>query len=527
VFDDSPIPDPLGHGERAVGFFRALKHPLSTAQDRGFGLPRFWERIVRRIYGPRHLDGRRIVRTVFIMIPRGARKTATIGGGLGLLHSMGHEKVALGQVMLGAGGEEQAEYAFDEAVGMVRSTPALRKKVKIRSDYLEHQDAGSTLRLLSAEGDISHGSTPSAVFLDELHTFKNRKLWRALKTGLIKSPGTLLCITTTAGRSQTGLAWDEYQYARRVASGEIPNDAYLPIIFEPPPNADWRDEDLWHYVNPGLTEGFPVLEEMRGAVREAMHKPGEEDDFKQYNLNFWLDNALSPFVDMAAYDQASDQISLADLKGRPCWLSVDLSSTTDLTVILAVWRDDDDGYTVRPWFFCPKANLQERQDRTGAPYLDWANKGLITTTEGNVVDFRAVERTIRDLCDRFDVQEIAFDPYLARQVQPQLLEDGLPVVDFRQVPSLMMPALTELERAIVSGRFRHGGHPVLRFCFANAEAERNKHGHLTSLHKSKRWLSIDGAVAAAMAVSRASAGQNGRSIFESETFDPQNYVVTM
>lgn len=28
VFDNSPIPDPLGHGERAVEFLRRLRHPV-------------------------------------------------------------------------------------------------------------------------------------------------------------------------------------------------------------------------------------------------------------------------------------------------------------------------------------------------------------------------------------------------------------------------------------------------------------------------------------------------------------------
>jgi hypothetical protein len=97
-----------------VRFFDALRHPLSTRPEHRFGLAPFWERVVRRIYGPRHEDGRRIVRTVFVMIPRGARKTATIGGGLGLLHAIGHERVPMGQVLLAAGSANQADRAFFE-----------------------------------------------------------------------------------------------------------------------------------------------------------------------------------------------------------------------------------------------------------------------------------------------------------------------------------------------------------------------------------------------------------------------------
>jgi phage terminase large subunit-like protein len=518
VFDDSPIDDPFGYGERAVRFFDALKHPLSSHDDRRFGLPRFWERIIRRIYGPRNPDGTRIVRQVFIMIPRGARKTTTIGGGLGLLHSIGHEKVTEGQVFLGAASEDQAELAYDEAVSMIRATPALRDRVKVRGNYIEHPEARSRLVVLSGAGDVAMGTTPSAIFLDELHVFPNRKLWKALKTGMRKRVAPLLVVTTTAGRGQTGLGWDEYQYARRVSLGEIDNPRYLPVIFEPPPNAKWDDEKIWHMVNPGLAEGFPVLEEMRQDALEAKDRPGELEDFKTYALNMWSDAATSPFVDMGeVYPRGAEPIDLEKLKGLPCWLAVDLSSRIDLSVIVAAWRTDDDGYVVLPFFFCPTANLREREERTGAPYTAWEKAGLITATPGNSIDYRSIENRLRKLCgpadpedlaSGFDVQEIAFDPAFANQIMSNLSEDGLPVVEHRQGSLSMMPGYAELERVLIAGKFQHGNHPVLKFCFGNVEAVRNKAGHVTHFTKSKKWLSIDGAQAAAMAVGRAMRGDS-------------------
>jgi hypothetical protein len=73
VCDDSEIADPLGYGERAVRFLRALRHPKSTLPGKVFQLPRFWERITRRIYGDVDTAGRRRIRNVIIMLPRGAR----------------------------------------------------------------------------------------------------------------------------------------------------------------------------------------------------------------------------------------------------------------------------------------------------------------------------------------------------------------------------------------------------------------------------------------------------------------------
>jgi phage terminase large subunit-like protein len=123
------------------------------------------------------------------------------------------------------------------------------------------------------------------------------------------------------------------------------------------------------------------------------------------------------------------------------------------------------------------------------------------------------------------VKTKAGDPALARGILNNLLEDGLPAVEMRQGALTMMPALAELERAIVGRQLRHGGHPVLRFCFANAEAERNRLGHIVRLHKPKRWLSIDGAVAAAMAVGRAATGDAAGSIFDSADFNPADFVI--
>nr|WP_245803094.1 hypothetical protein [Acuticoccus yangtzensis] len=92
VFDGSDIPDPLGHGERAVRALRALRHPLSTLPRQAFDLAPWQERVVRRIYGPRHPNGDRIVRKVVLLIPRGNRKTS-FGAGLALLHTIGPERV--------------------------------------------------------------------------------------------------------------------------------------------------------------------------------------------------------------------------------------------------------------------------------------------------------------------------------------------------------------------------------------------------------------------------------------------------
>lgn len=521
LFNDGPIDDPQGYGQRAVDFLLALKHPKSRLPGRAFQLDPWVERLVRRIYGPRDADGQRMVRTVFAMIPRGARKTS-IGAALCLLHTFGPERVPNGQVVSAAADAKQALIAYDEALGVVQAMPEVAGKLQIRvgTHKLRHPKKGSTYESISSDGATQHGRTVNFLLSDEIHAWKKRDLWEALKTSLAKTAESLHVITTTAGRGQENLAFDLVNYARKVAAGEIDDPSFLPVLFEPDAGADWRDEALWHEVNPGLALGYPDLKGLRAMAREAESRPADQDAFRQYHLNFWPDHSTSPFVDMATYDVTGEPINMDSLAGKECWLAADLSSSGDLTVIVAAFRDGDDT-TVVPFFFCPSANLRQRQEASGAPYVRWAADGLITATPGNVVDFRAVEERIRDLCETYDVREIAFDPAMARNVMNNLTDDGYPAIEFRQGTLSMMPAIAELERSVIAGRLHHGGHPVLRFCFANCEVETNSHGHKTRLHKSKRWLSIDGAVAAAMAVYRASLGQSaeGGSIYDDEGWE--------
>lgn len=513
IFDGSPIPDPHGRGERAVEFLRALRHPKAESGE--FELPLFWERIVRRIYGPSNAAGRRQVKTVFVMIPRGARKT-TLGAGLGLLHTFGHERVQGGQIIAAAAAEDQAALAADEARMIVRATPWLERVAKVTEseDTIEHRKSGTLFRTIPAQGDLQHGRTPAFVLADELHAWPSRKLWTALRTGLAKQPGSLLVIITTAGRGKENLAHGLYEYALKVAAKPEIDPGFLPILFQSPGDCDWQDEALWHLVNPGLAEGFPDLDGLRQLAREARERPADREDFRQYHLNIWLDHSAAPFVDMSVYDEGDTPVDLEALEGEPCWIAVDMGLTTDLTAVVACWGDDEAGFDVAAWFFVPADNLRARADRDKVPYPRWAEEGFIIPTPGNVTDYRAVEQHIRDLCGRFDVREIAFDPAYAQAVMAPLGEDGFPVVTMRQGWVTMVPAIKELERAIVGRRFRHGGNPVLRWNFENIAVERDKAGNM-SFHKGKSRDRIDGAVAAAMAVARASAGAGG-SIYETD-----------
>lgn len=518
IFDGSPIADPLGYGERAVTFLRRLRHPKSTAPRSAFVLDFWQERIVRAIYGPRHPDGSRIVKTVVLLLPRGNRKTS-LAGALSLLHTIGPERRPGGEVIFAASDRQQAGLGFREAAGIVREDKRILEAVRIYDAHnsvkkIQLRKDGTFLEAISGEGAPAHGRTPAFAFVDELHVWRNAELWKAITSALPKTKGALLIVATTAGRGRENIASEIVDRARKVARGEIVDPSLLPILFETPADADWRDESLWYAVNPGLALGYQDIEGLRQLARDGETSITARETFRQYNLNVWLDHSTDPFVDMAIYDRGNRPIP-ADIDRLPCWIGVDMSVTTDLTAVIACVRKGDE-FLIIPHFFVPADNLRARTDRDGVPYVEWARQGFITPTPGNVIDYGAVEACIRGLCERFDVREIGFDPAYAQPVMGPLTDDGFPCVTIRQGWVTQSPALNELERVILAGNLVHAGHPVLRWCFDNVAIHTDSAGNRT-MHKGKSRDRIDGAVATWMAVSRAAAAES-RSMYDSESF---------
>lgn len=524
------IPDPLGYGQRAVDFLRSLTHPKSRLPDRRFQLDPWQERIVRQIYGPVDEHGNRLVSDVVILIGRGNRKTS-LGAALALLHTMGPEAVPGGEVIFAAGDRKQARIAYSEALGILHAgDSSLWKKGQANratdpTKTIRLQDYrntiqfpnGSFLEALSNDHGTQHGRTPVFALIDEIHAWKKRDLWDVIGTGLAKTENSLRVTITTGGRGQDNIGYEVIERARKIARGDIIDTSTLAFLFAAPPDADWQDETVWHLANPGLPFGYPSLKRLRQEAQEAKDSPGARDAFRMLHLNQWLDKSTSPFVDMATYDKGAAPIDLDALDHASCWLGVDLGATDDLSAIVAAFRDPDhdEGYIVVPFFFMPADNIDRRQMQSGFPYIRYVDEGLIETTPGNVTDYRVIEAAIRDLCDRFDVREIAFDPHYAGMLMNNLLEDGYPAVAFRQGWATMGPAIKELERAILAGRFQHGGHPVLRWNFSNIAIQDDGKGN-KSFNKSKSTDKIDGAVAAAMAVARAATGEDNRSVYESD-----------
>lgn len=187
--DPKDIPDPLGRGQRGIDFTGLLKHPKSTAPGKALILDPWQENVIRRILGPVDDDGNRLVRTVYLQVGRGSRKTS-LAAVLALIFTYGPERTPKGANYVAAADRGQARVAFEEALSIISEVPQLAGVTRPvdSKNRLTHPRSGSFFEAISSDGRGAHARTPHMILVDELWAHKKPELWHALRTGAAKTP---------------------------------------------------------------------------------------------------------------------------------------------------------------------------------------------------------------------------------------------------------------------------------------------------------------------------------------------------
>jgi phage terminase large subunit-like protein len=489
--------------DRAIRVIGNLTHTKGPFALEPFNLRPWQIRILRQLFKTGR-DGRRVYRTCLLMLPRKNGKSELCAA-LAIYFLMFDGEIG-GEVYSAAADRDQAALVFNVAAQMIRSDPELEAACEIIDSQkrIVHRASHSIYRAISAEAYSKHGFNASVVIYDELHAAQNRDLWDVLSTSQGARAQPLMMAITTAGYDRHSILWELYAHAVKVRENPALDPTFLPILYEAPVDADWTDERVWHKANPALGD-FRSLEEMRTAAARAREIPAQENTFRRLYLNQWTEQAAR-WISMAAWDACRVTLDRARLRGRRCYVGMDLSSTTDLTALVAVFPDDaGPGFDVLAQFFVPADNLAERVRRDRVPYDQWARDGWLVATPGNVVDYEAVRQTLRGWGSEFDVREIAFDKWNAIDLVTRLqAQDGFHCIQIDQGFAALSGPTKSLEAAILSRALRHDGHPVLRWNISNIAVDQDALGNL-KLSKKVSTERIDGASALVNAIHRRDA----------------------
>ena len=500
---------------RVVRFIEALRHTKGEFHGQPFHLLPWQEKIIRDVFGTVRDDDptMRQYTTAYIEIPKKNGKSE-LGAAIAL-NMLINDDEWKAEVYSCASDRQQAAIVFDVAVDMVRQSPALMKRVKIipSTRRMIYQPTGSIYQVLSSEVATKHGLNVSACIFDELHTQPTRALYDVMTQGsgdARKQP--LWFLLTTAGTDRNSICWEVHQKALDILEGRKNDPRFYPVLFGLPDEADWTSEENWYRANPSLDHTI-TIDKVRDAFRKAQETPADENQFRQLRLNQWVKQSVR-WMPMDKWDECGGVVDPYALEGRACYAGLDLSSTSDLTALVLAFppTSEDEPYRVLPFFWLPEETLSLRVRRDHVPYDQWARRGFIQTTEGNVVHYGFIERFICELGERYDIREIAHDRWNATMMVQTLEDDGFTMVPFGQGFKDMSPPTKELMRLVLEHRLCHGGHPVLRWNMDNAFVRTDPAGNL-KLDKEKSTEKVDGAVALVMALDRAMKNQGGDSVY--------------
>jgi phage terminase large subunit-like protein len=501
--------------DRAVAFIENLCHTKGEWSKRRFKLLPWQDTIIRDLFGVIKPDGYRQFNTAYVEIPKKQGKSELAAAvALYLLCGDFEERA---EVYGCAADRQQAGIVFSVAADMVRLSPALAKRVKILESQkrLVYRPTNSVYQVLSAEAYSKHGFSISGLVFDELHTQPNRKLFDVMTKGsgdARKQP--LFFLITTAGDDTHSVCYEQHQKAEGILKGAKIDPTYYPVIFGADMDADWTDEEVWKKANPSL--GVTVdIDKVRAACESAKQNPAEENSFRQLRLCQWVKQSVR-WMNMQAWDKCAFAVNAEELKGRVCYGGLDLSSTNDITAFVLVFPplDDDEPFCVLPFFWLPEDTVEWRVRRDSVPYDVWQKQGLFNITEGNVVDYAAVEQKIVELSEIYNIREVCYDRWGATQMSQNLERSGLVVVPFGQGFASMSPPTKELMRLVLTQKIAHGGNAVLRWMADNIFVRTDPAGNI-KVDKEKSAEKVDGIVAMIMALDRAIRnGANSGSVYD-------------
>ena len=527
----------LGEATRKQSFFPdVLRLGGGEFEGRPFHLLDWQAFIVGSVFGWRDSAGTRRFRQAYVETGKGSGKSP-LAGGIGLACLVADNEPRA-EVYAAASKRDQALILFRDAVGMVKMSPALKRRLgfsggpgkEYNIDYLQ---TSSRFGVVASE-DGQSGPRPHCALLDEIHEHKDNLMVEMMRAGTKGRRQALIFMITNSGADRTGVCWQYHEYAAKVCAGSIPDDSFFAYVCALDEGDDpFKDEACWAKSNPSLGHTFGERY-LREQVTQARGMPSKEAIVRRLNFCEWTD-AEAPWVDRDLWEAAETDFDPEDDLHRslPCSLGLDLSAKRDLTSLAAAWELPDGTVDVAAYFWTPGDTMDERARIDSAPYRVWRDAGHLFAPPGRIIDKGHVAAFAAGFCARHNVQGLAYDNAQADDfltacddqgfqvwiddrkrdeggfpIGPdgaglRMMRHGQGFAGYASATTLWMSrSIGGLEERIIAGRIRILRSPVLRWCSSSAVLQSDPAGN-RKWDKRKSTGRIDGMIAVSQAVGLA------------------------
>lgn len=480
--------------------------------------------IFGNIYGWIHKDtGYRRFTKAYWQVGRKNAKSQS----LGLVGD--YELMALGEdnseVYIGATKTLQAKIIYNEVIAMLKKSSALFKgKWKEAYSTIVHIKSNSIMRALSKDdGKTGDGLNPQCGLIDEYHAHPTDEILEVIKTGMIARRQPLLFIITTAGNNLGGPCYRiEYPLVSKILNPDIEFDIpdYFCMVNELDRDEegnlidDINDEECWIKANPIAATYEVGLKNIRSNYMSAIESPEKMVSFMTKNMNIWVKKSAQSYIDMAKWkargrlnEDFENDLGIS-LYGYDAYVGIDVSKTIDLTaagIVIPVDINNSKKFITLAHGFIPEETVQTKERTDKIPYRLWSERGWLTITPGEIVDYRFMTKWIEETLNKYglNIKDVCYDPYNATHYTQELESNkGWGIVEIRQGIITLSEPTKSFRAETYQGNILHPINDLLDWAISNAVTKVDAQENIM-LDKAKSTERIDPIAAVINAYTRA------------------------
>lgn len=453
------------------------------------------------IYGFKRKDGRRLIRTAYLFVPRKFSKTTSCAA-LAVYDMLYGDSNA--QAYIGANSYNQAKICFDEIRNIMYGIDPQEKHFKVNREKItfRNHNRGSFIQCLSANAKTMDGLFASLVIMDEYAQARNTagKNGADLKNVLTTSMGPrrnpLTIVITTASDVVDGPFFHELEGALSVLRGELDNDTMFASVFMP--DVDDREDDplTWRKVQPHL--GVTVQSDYYEREYESAKMSAENMlAFRTKLLNiFTINDEKSWFSHEKATELIGD-FNIDSTQGHPdCAVAFDLSVRDDFSAVTyTVYSSKEKRFYAHTDYYFPRGALSGHPNEQ--LYKLWHENGYLTLCEGEKIDVKVIADDILRRSKILNIVRIGYDAYKAQELVSILSSVGARNVltPYSQtygsfnlpVESFEMLAYENPPKIVLNNN------PINAFCLENCVIDEDNLENKKPIKRS-RYRKIDGVV---------------------------------
>jgi len=274
-------------------------------------------------------------------------------------------------------------------------------------------------------------------------------------------PEALLLSCTTSGYVNDSIFDELMKRCTRFLMGDSNERRLLPLLYMIDDIDKWNDINELRKANPNLGVSISVdylLEEI--AIAESSLSKRAEfltkyACVKQNSSLAWLPANI-------VEDASGDPLCLDDFRESYCTGGLDLSQTRDLTCACVVIEKGGELF-VFSHFWLPGEKIDEASQRDGLPYNIYIQRGLLSASGDNFVDYRDCYDWFRMLVEEYQIYplQIGYDRYSAQYLIKDLEAYGFQCDDVYQGENLY-PVIQETQGLLEDRKVHIGDNDLLK-----------------------------------------------------------------